>query len=257
MSSNRNSVPVREVGREGKAAFAAYLAFRRVSDTLTRISLDSVSSAAGSTIGERDILDANEGRLSKAGRGILRGLELFPQAAESLTSEDIASARRFSSPDFSLARKQTEVLLRETQIMSTHLTALLGRMRDDELATQPTSIRYLPDVLRDFSMLRRATALLGRALPDIHVGYPSVVIGVFGSVARGEGGPDSDLDLLYEVTEGTLPLRDEATLLAMLREALAPLGVSIDIVLASELLEDYLAVVLNELVRMEETASDN
>ncbi len=57
-----------------------------------------------------------------------------------------------------------------------------------------------------FSMTRDETlACLQAALPDLRARYGLVRIGLFGSVARNEAGPDSDVDLVAEFAPGEAP----------------------------------------------------
>ncbi len=46
---------------------------------------------------------------------------------------------------------------------------------------------------------------LKSALPDLRTRYGLVRIGLFGSVARNEAGPDSDVDLVAEFAPGEAP----------------------------------------------------
>jgi uncharacterized protein len=64
-------------------------------------------------------------------------------------------------------------------------------------------------VVKPKSGLARLTGPLGRrlrrrksALHGVAAGHGIRVVGVFGSVARGEDGPDSDIDLLVELPDG-------------------------------------------------------
>lgn len=62
-------------------------------------------------------------------------------------------------------------------------------------------------------------ARLKAALPDLRARYGVVRLGLFGSVARNEAGPDSDVDLVAEFAPGEAPglrffeLEDELTAL--------------------------------------------
>jgi uncharacterized protein len=68
-------------------------------------------------------------------------------------------------------------------------------------------------------------AKLSALQPDLRRRYKLRALGVFGSYARGEQGPDSDLDVLVEAGEGmTLP--DFAGLQIDLSEAL---GMRVDV----------------------------
>ena len=69
-------------------------------------------------------------------------------------------------------------------------------------------------------MTRDATlARLKAALPDLRARYGVVRLGLFGSVARNEAGPDSDVDLVAEFAPGEAPglrffeLEEELTVL--------------------------------------------
>lgn len=55
--------------------------------------------------------------------------------------------------------------------------------------------------------------------------HHGVAVSVFGSIARGEDGPDSDIDLLVEFAPGTRPLE----LLALEADLEQALGVKVDI----------------------------
>lgn len=68
----------------------------------------------------------------------------------------------------------------------------------------------------------------GRTLAA-HASSPARVV-LFGSRARGEAGPDSDLDFLV-IEKHPVRKGDEMT---RLRDALPPLGVPVDIVVVSE-----------------------
>lgn len=45
-------------------------------------------------------------------------------------------------------------------------------------------------------------------LPEIRERFEIETIGIFGSIAREEDTPDSDVDILYVFRNGSLPLRD-------------------------------------------------
>jgi predicted nucleotidyltransferase len=65
----------------------------------------------------------------------------------------------------------------------------------------------------------------------VFAGYPVSRIWVFGSVARGDDRPDSDLDLLIELTPGTSVL----DILGLDEELVAVLGCPVDVVTTTEL----------------------
>lgn len=48
------------------------------------------------------------------------------------------------------------------------------------------------------SDLLHIQSVLAKALPDLQARYPIKSLGIFGSVAREEAGPQSDVDLLIE-----------------------------------------------------------
>lgn len=88
-------------------------------------------------------------------------------------------------------------------------------------------------------------AKLSALQPDLRRRYPLRALGVFGSYARGEQGPGSDLDVLVEAGEGmTLP--DFAGLQIDLSEAL---GMRVDIADKAALRPSAAARILAE-VRM-------
>lgn len=67
---------------------------------------------------------------------------------------------------------------------------------------------------------------------------------VFGSVARGEEGPESDLDLLVEMEQGR-SLLDHIALIQDLEE---DLGCRVDVVMEKALKERYRQRILEEMV---------
>jgi predicted nucleotidyltransferase len=71
-------------------------------------------------------------------------------------------------------------------------------------------------------------------------------IRVFGSVARGEAGPDSDVDFLVEMEKGR-SLLDHAALLLALQELL---GCKVDVVTERGLRERYRDRILREAVSL-------
>ena len=52
------------------------------------------------------------------------------------------------------------------------------------------------------SQIEDIEAALGALRADLEASYPIRLIGVFGSVARGDSGPGSDVDLLVEARPG-------------------------------------------------------
>jgi uncharacterized protein len=62
---------------------------------------------------------------------------------------------------------------------------------------------------------------------------PAAEVRLFGSRARGEAGPDSDVDLLITAPDGWLASRDRFALLADLWGAVAQPDLSVDLVLHS------------------------
>ena len=62
---------------------------------------------------------------------------------------------------------------------------------------------------------------------------PAAEVRLFGSRARGEAGPDSDIDLLITAPDGWLAGRDRFALLADLWGAVAQADLSVDLVLHS------------------------
>jgi hypothetical protein len=69
---------------------------------------------------------------------------------------------------------------------------------------------------------------------------------VFGSVARGDAGPESDLDLLVELEPGR-SLLDHIALIQDLEEAL---GCKVDVVTEKALKERYKKRVLDEMIAL-------
>ncbi len=80
-------------------------------------------------------------------------------------------------------------------------------------------MRNAPTLLRALIDTRRDEILAVAAL------HHAVSVSVFGSIARGEDGPDSDIDLLVEFAPGTRPLE----LLALEADLEQALGVKVDI----------------------------
>ena len=94
-----------------------------------------------------------------------------------------------------------ETLLRHTGILS--LGVAIARTEGEP------DVKNLQTILAD----------LRRLQPDLKARYPIREIGVFGSYARGEQTPDSDLDLLVDLGPG-LTLIDLETLELELRDSL-------------------------------------
>lgn len=69
---------------------------------------------------------------------------------------------------------------------------------------------------------------------------------VFGSVARGDAGPESDLDLLVEMEPGR-SLLDHIALIQDLEEAL---GCKVDVVTEKALKERYRKRILDEMIAL-------
>jgi hypothetical protein len=69
---------------------------------------------------------------------------------------------------------------------------------------------------------------------------------VFGSVARGDAGPESDLDLLVELEPGR-SLLDHIALIQDLEEAL---GCKVDVVTEKALKERYKKRILDEIIAL-------
>lgn len=213
--------PRREVDRAGKEAYASYLSLLRVRDALERtLRVGAPDEDA------RDAVDALEGRLERVRRGIARARTGYPPAGN-LPAE---IPTRFDAEELS-------------DILAA-VISLLTAMDAEGLGISPTSIRYLPDSERDRTVLGRAMEVLAA------VGAPRGALGIFGSVARGENVPGSDIDIL--IRSDTLPsLEDEAALADAIAEALSPLGLEADVVLEQDLAPEYLPVVLSELVALE------
>ncbi len=92
------------------------------------------------------------------------------------------------------------------------------------------------------NVVARLRALRG----EVEARYPIRLIGIFGSVARGDAGPDSDVDLLVEARPG-LSLFKLGAVQAVIEEAL---GRPVDIVFESALkpaLRDRIAEGLRRL----------
>jgi hypothetical protein len=73
------------------------------------------------------------------------------------------------------------------------------------------------------------------------------VVGVFGSVARGEAGPDSDVDVVIEAIDPKANLLDMGGVWSVLNEAL---GRWVDIVELDALRPRFRAAVERDLVRL-------
>jgi predicted nucleotidyltransferase len=78
------------------------------------------------------------------------------------------------------------------------LVAATGHELHLDLLQQDAAVRGLPDSSGGRALRRHRRALL--AAVDRH---GASNLRVFGSVARGEDGPDSDVDLLVDLAEGT------------------------------------------------------
>ena len=92
---------------------------------------------------------------------------------------------------------------------------------------------------------RKDIARLLRAhLPELRRRYHVKRIGIFGSVARGESGPRSDLDLLVEYT--TPPSLLE--LVALKRHLSELTGENVDLVPRSALKPAYREIILEQVV---------
>lgn len=108
-------------------------------------------------------------------------------------------------------------------------------------------------VARPKTGLRRLTGPIGRrlrhrraALLSIAARYGVRVLGVFGSIARGEDGPDSDVDLLVEFPEGMGMLA-----LGRMREELEELlDCPVDLIPETDLKPKVRPLVESELVRL-------
>lgn len=120
------------------------------------------------------------------------------------------------------------------------LVAATGQRLDVRVAKPRTGLGLLAGPLGR-RLRRRRTALL-RAAADHGV----LIIGVFGSVARGEERPDSDVDLLVE-----LPLRMGMLALGRAQQAIEDvLGGPVDLVPESDLKPGVRVSVLADLVRL-------
>ena len=73
------------------------------------------------------------------------------------------------------------------------------------------------------------------------------IVGVFGSVARGDAGPDSDVDILIEATDTQASLFDMGAVWSDLHEAL---GRWVDIVELEALRPGFRETVERDLVRL-------
>jgi len=91
------------------------------------------------------------------------------------------------------------------------------------------------------TLRQRRDEILGIALK-----HGARSVRVIGSVARGEAGPDSDIDLVVEYEPGT-SLMDHGELIMDLREAL---GCQVDIVSAGGMRERMRSRVENEAVAL-------
>lgn len=86
---------------------------------------------------------------------------------------------------------------------------------------------------------------LDEARGDLFRRYPLRSLGIFGSTARGDGAPDSDVDILVEFTE---PVGFEVADLAMDLEEL--LGRKVDLVSRKAVRERMLPYVERDLVHV-------
>jgi predicted nucleotidyltransferase len=84
-----------------------------------------------------------------------------------------------------------------------------------------------------------------RAASDLLDAYAVKRIGVFGSVARGEAGPDSDVDLLVEFDRARYPGLE---FFALERELADLLGRRVDLIAAEELTPRLKVGVARDLV---------
>lgn len=87
---------------------------------------------------------------------------------------------------------------------------------------------------------------LRRLKPELAKRYPIKELGVFGSYARGEQRPDSDLDVLVDFA-GRVTLFDLATLEQTMSEGL---GVPVDLVMKRGLKPRVGERILTEVVRV-------
>ena len=90
-----------------------------------------------------------------------------------------------------------------------------------------------------------ALALLRSILPELKKKYPISSMNIFGSVARGDQRPDSDLDILVEFSG---PIGWEFIDLADEIEAVA--GVSVDLVSSNGIKTSYREQIRKDLVRV-------
>jgi len=79
--------------------------------------------------------------------------------------------------------------------------------------------------------------------PELQRKYPISQLGVFGSYARGEATPDSDIDIAVEIT-GTMGL----SFVAMADEIEALFGIKTDVVPKRAIKQEYLSYVEKDIV---------
>jgi uncharacterized protein len=91
--------------------------------------------------------------------------------------------------------------------------------------------------------LSEAQQILASHLPDLSYRYPIARLGIFGSLARGEAQPDSDIDLLVEFNG---PIGLEFVDLAMELEQI--LGEKVDLVSLRAIKDRMLPYVQKDLV---------
>lgn len=213
------STRLREVDRAGKEAYAAYLSLSRAREALERAVLSGPPDGT-------DAEDALEGRLEQVRKGLVRARAGYPPAAGVLPDAPAG----FDGSALSVALES--------------VSSLLEAMKADGLGKIPTSIRYLQDDERDHTVLTKAI----EALAAVDAGH--CTLGLFGSVARGENGPESDIDILIR-SDTSLPIEEEARLADAAGAALASLGMEVDVVLERDLTPEYRPSVLAELVTLE------
>jgi uncharacterized protein len=107
-------------------------------------------------------------------------------------------------------------------------------------------VRAAPDLARLSGPLGQRIRDAREQLGEIAASYDARLLGVFGSVARGEDGPESDIDLLVE-----LPDRMGLIGLARLeRDLEAALGAAVDLVPERDLRPRVRASVERDLIRL-------
>lgn len=117
-------------------------------------------------------------------------------------------------------------MARTTATVSFQAIELKGSLLPGSLQPQQNDLMTLTPAPAIEERLAGMAAAIRRLIPDAEVR-------LFGSRARGEAGPDSDVDLLITAPDAWLASQDRFALLADLWGAVAQADLSVDLVLHS------------------------